>query len=206
MPDTISSNLFDEFFSAYERGFADFAIVDGANSKVIKVKGGSLSGLKDLASRLSIISSAFLTRNGTQVLRGFRCLLDGPDVKEGEELKIHFQYSGVWFYFSEPFENELRIRLGDLGNVEADKIAEFRAKLDKHFETAYEKEPRNDARRPIKFTRGYLLDGVELKAATRLADSNDKVTGRTRPYWRCYRNLMIKPILRALGETFQSEK
>jgi hypothetical protein len=207
MPDTISSNLFNVFFNAYERGVADFALVDGVTFPIpiVKVKGGPLSGLKDLASRLPIISAAFLTQNGTQPKRDFRCLFEGPDVKE-EELKVHFRHNGFWFYFSGEESGELRLRLGDSGNVEADKMAEFRVKLDKHFKDAYEKEPRNDPRRPIKFTMSYLLGETELKAATRLAAPDDKVTGRIKPYWRAYRNVMIRPVLRALEETFQSGK
>jgi hypothetical protein len=201
MPGTISSNLFADFLRAYEKGGADFAVVDGANSKVVRIMGGPLSGLKDLASKLSVVSAAFITANGTQALRGFRCFLEGRDVKT-EESNVHFLYNDFGFYFSAGWGGEIRLRLGAPESADEIKIKDLRAKLDERFGLAYNAEPRDDKKRPLKFTRGYLIDRDEIVAGTKLAELDDGATGRIYPYWRSYRNLMLKPVLRALNEVF----
>jgi hypothetical protein len=203
MSDSISSHAFEEFFENYEKGEAIFREVHSREDiRSVNVRGGPLTGLKDFASRLPFLSSAFLTGNGTQFQTGFRYLPEGSDAREREQ-KGHFQFSNAWFYFSEPIGDVgLELRLAFPENADAYKTAEFRGKLDRHFRIACEKEPRNDPRRPLKFSGSYLHYAFELRTTTKLAESDDRVTGEMKPYWGAYRNLMLRPIVKALGETF----
>lgn len=188
---------FDDFLAAYENGEANFVWqekrrFDGRaqDFKVVeKVQGGPLRGLEDFASRVPILTTAYLTQNGAQSQGNFEHWKDRLGVRS-EELERHFKYCNFWLYFSDGKNGELRVRLEEPGSSTERQIHTHKAALSSIVDFKDSTTPQDS-----KFAKAYLLDGPDIVIATKLGNPQERLTGRMGEYWESYFARVAKPLI-----------
>jgi hypothetical protein len=189
---------FDDFLAAYGKKEADFVWYEKRrfdskvqDFKVVeKLSGGPLKGLEDFASRVPVLTTAYLTQNGTQIHGNFEHWRDRLGVRD-EELERHFKYCNLWFYFSNAQNGELSVRLEEPGHPTEKQIHTHKAAL-----VALIDFKNSAVSQDNRFTKAYLLDSPDIVLSTRLSNPQDKVIGPLNEYWESYLVRMIKPLVK----------